>query len=203
MIQKRVVTLLLISLILLTGCASLSDFETLVGNNQHHSNTNSLQRGLSTDYRLENQYGEPIDFTLKFASGEDVSLEEFRGKKVYINVWASWCPPCQKEMPDLEKVYQTYKSKDDWVFVSVVSADDAKFENSYPTDVDAQKILATAKDLGVTYPVLFDAYDSFDEAWEIEVVPTHIILNSDGTVSYYLPGLMESSELQELLEETY
>ena len=53
-----------------------------------------------------------LNFKLKDLNGVEVSLSDFKGKKVFLNFWASWCPPCKAEMPDLEKLYQETKDSD-------------------------------------------------------------------------------------------
>ncbi|MEK6657188.1 MAG: redoxin domain-containing protein, partial [Nitrospirota bacterium] len=52
------------------------------------------------------------DFNLKDLEGKDVSLKDFKGKVVFINFWATWCSPCKKEFPELNKFYETYKDND-------------------------------------------------------------------------------------------
>ena len=52
------------------------------------------------------------DFKLKDLNGNEISLSQFKGKKVFLNFWATWCPPCKAEMPDIEKVYNETKDSD-------------------------------------------------------------------------------------------
>ena len=106
--------------------------------------------------------------------GNTVKLSDYKGKKVYINVWASWCGPCVREMPELEKAYQKLKDKEDVVFLSITSPSDDVFKNQSPQDKDKATILAKAKELGVTYPVLFDVNDRFLVNYTIRSFPTHI-----------------------------
>ena len=63
-------------------------------------------------------------FTLLNQDNQPISLSDFKGKKVYINVWASWCGPCLREIPELEKVYQKVKAREDIVFLSITSPND-------------------------------------------------------------------------------
>ena len=93
--------------------------------------------------------------------GKTVKLSDFKGKKVYINMWASWCGPCMREIPELEKTYQKLKDNKDIVFLSMTSPNDSEFKNQSPQDKGKDVILNKAKELGVTYPVLFDVNDRF------------------------------------------
>ncbi|MFA9413368.1 TlpA family protein disulfide reductase [Streptococcus sp. E29BA] len=141
------------------------------------------------------------DVTLVDKDGKSVSLKDYAGKKIYINVWASWCGPCKQEIPELEKVYQNFKDKDDYVFLSVVSPNDNKFNNQRPMDSSEQEILSVAKDSKITYPVLFDTKDSFASQFGITSFPTHIIINSDGTVGQVMLGSTNEDILTKLLQE--
>ncbi len=55
--------------------------------------------------------GPALDFTLTDMQGQQVTLEQFRGKVVILNFWATWCPPCREEMPSMEALYRTYKDR--------------------------------------------------------------------------------------------
>jgi len=125
------------------------------------------------------------------------SMRMLKGKKVYINVWASWCGPCIREMPELEKAYQKLKDKEDVVFLSITSPSDDVFKNQSPQDKDKATILAKAQELGVTYPVLFDVNDRFLVNYTIRSFPTHIFINSDGTISNQISGALTESALEE------
>ncbi|EHI70055.1 TlpA family protein disulfide reductase [Streptococcus ictaluri] len=98
--------------------------------------------------------------TLRNQEGDDMPLSDFKGKKVYINVWASWCGPCRHEMPDLEKVYQEVKDQKDLVFISLTSPGDKAFNNQNPADQSKETILEVAKEEGINYPIYFDTKDN-------------------------------------------
>jgi thiol-disulfide isomerase/thioredoxin len=67
-------------------------------------NTKNVQEGIKPGTKA-------IDFTLTSLDGKKVSLSDFRGKNVYLNFFATWCPPCKRELPDMEKLYREYKDK--------------------------------------------------------------------------------------------
>lgn len=136
------------------------------------------------------------ELNLMDQDGNPVSLANYAGKKVYINFWASWCKPCLQEMPQLEKIYQKYKNNPDYAFISVTSPNDAKFANAHSVDGAQENILATAKKAGVTYPVFFDYKDSAIGSYTIRAFPSHVFINSDGTVSKVFAGELTPELIQ-------
>ncbi|MTB64990.1 redoxin domain-containing protein [Streptococcus sp. zg-86] len=138
-------------------------------------------------------------FTIKDRDGNDVSLADFKGKKVYLNLWASWCGPCKQEIPELEEVYQGLEEKDDLVFLSVVSSAEKEFENARPAEQSKEQIMEVADDLGITYPVLFDTKDQVFKSYQVRAFPTHIFINHDGTIAQKFEGAMTKKELESRL----
>jgi len=134
------------------------------------------------------------DFTLKSDSGENVRLEEQRGKVVMINFWASWCAPCRKEMPLLEELHDRYEQAGFTLFgVNVEQNPEA-----------AQKFL---DDVGVTFPILFDPDSTASRAYQVSAMPTTVMVDRDGNVRYVNRGYKEGDEakyrdqIRELIRE--
>lgn len=133
--------------------------------------------------------------------GNAVSLNDYLGKKVYINIWASWCGPCKHEFPELEALYQEYKESDEVAFLSITSPNDSQFGNTNPADESKETILKVAQEGNITYPILFDTKDSMMQNFSIRAFPTHIILNSDGTINTVTLGGTTKDQLRQLLEK--
>ena len=133
--------------------------------------------------------------------GSKLSLADLKGKKVYINVWGSWCGPCLMEMPELEKLYQEYKDKEDWVFLSLVTPSDKELGNKMTRDGSKEDIMAVANDKGISYPVYFDQNDLFMTAFAVRAFPSHILINSDGTIASYSMGSLTKEALQAVFEK--
>ena len=182
--MKKVIVLFLSGL-LLAACASVS-------NSSESSPNSSSSAAFQTSV---------LDFSVKDAEGNDVNLADYKGKKVYINFWATWCGPCIREIPELEEVYQEYKDKEDYVFLSITSPNDAKFANANPVDESQELILSKAKQLGISYPVLFDTEDQATTKFAVSAVPTHIFINSDGTLKQTFAGQIQKAQLIQLLNE--
>ena len=155
----------------------------------------------STSSSSETKATQAFDFTAMDKDGKTVKLSDFKGKKVYINMWASWCGPCMREIPELEKVYQKYKYNKYIVFLSMTSPNDAEFKNQCPQDKSKDVILKKAKELGATYPVLFDVKDRFIINYAIRSFPTHILINSDGTFETRIAGGVTEESLTKEIEK--
>ena len=155
----------------------------------------------TTSSTSENKTIQAFDFTAMDKDGKTVKLSDFKGKKVYINMWASWCGPCMREIPELEKTYQKLKDNKDIVFLSMTSPNDAEFKNQSPQDKGKDVILKKAKELGATYPVLFDVNDRFIINYAIRSFPTHIFINSDGTIGNRIAGGVTEESLTKEIEK--
>ena len=180
---------LLSSALILSACSSTSDKK---------EETNKQTATSSTS---ENKAIQAFDFTAMDKDGKTVKLSDFKGKKVYINMWASWCGPCMREIPELEKTYQKLKNNKDVVFLSMTSPNDSEFKNQSPQDKGKDVILNKAKELGVTYPVLFDVNDRFIINYAIRSFPTHILINSDGTFETRIAGAVTEESLTKEIEK--
>jgi peroxiredoxin len=119
------------------------------------------------------------DFTLKTLDGPNLRLEEYRGQVVLINFWASWCGPCRQEMPILDRLHQRYEDAGFAVLGVNVEGEVAP----------AKKIVDKSK---VTFPVLIDAGQQVSELYDLQAMPSTVVVDRDGVVRYvhrgYKPG---------------
>ncbi|WP_256003668.1 TlpA family protein disulfide reductase [Pedobacter deserti] len=107
----------------------------------------------------------------KDASGRSISTGDLKGKVVFINFWATWCPPCRAEMPGINKLYNNYKSKPDLVFIMA------------DADGKPEAALAYMKKKGFELPVHTIASDIPDTMFSGSL-PTTVILNKSGQIVY-------------------
>lgn len=119
-------------------------------------------------------------FTYKNEKGETVSTESLKGKVVFINFWASWCPPCRAEMPSIYELYNRFKNDDRYVFV---------FMNE---DEDKQKAINYLKKEGFDMPVMTGASSISSELYS-GTLPTTIVLNKAGEVAMKHEGMAKYS----------
>lgn len=182
-------TTLLSGALILTACS------------KEEAKQENKQESSSETKSEEKKVVQAFDFSAMDKDGNTIKLSDFKGKKVYINVWASWCGPCIREIPELEETYKKLKDKEDVVFLSITSPNDETFKNQNPADKDKATILAKANELGVTYPVLFDVNDRFMVNYTIRSFPTHIFINSDGTIGNKVVGGLTGETLEQELEK--
>lgn len=107
------------------------------------------------------------DFTLKDLNGKEVSLSDYRGKIVFLNFWATWCPPCRQEMPSMEKLYQRFKDKD-----FVMLAVDLRERQSTVKDF--------ASDYKLNFTILLDSRGKVSDTYGVRAIPTTYLINRKG-----------------------
>ena len=134
------------------------------------------------------------DFTLPSAAGPNLRLQEQRGRVVMLNFWATWCGPCKREMPQLNRLYTKYRASG---FVLMgVNVDD-----------DPLNAVGVSTKLGVQFPVLFDAKQSVSRLYDLSTMPSTVLIDRDGRVRYIHRGYKDGFEdtydhqIAELLRE--
>ena len=129
------------------------------------------------------------DFTLLDLNNNKVSLSDFRGKVVVLNFWATWCPPCIAEAPDLVEVSKAYKDKG-VQFIGV-------------SDDDVSALKKFVSDYGIEYPILLDgSVDRIMPKWGISAIPTTFILNGNGEIVFKKVGMMTREQLINAIEQS-
>lgn len=106
------------------------------------------------------------DFTLRDIKNKKVTLSELRGKIVMVNFWATWCPPCRMEMPDLDIIY-THFQPQGLVILSI-------------TDEDSLKVMPFISQMGYHPPVLFDTGSKVHKLFHVEGIPKNFVFDRDG-----------------------
>ena len=134
------------------------------------------------------------DFALKSSTGENLRLSEYRGDVVMINFWATWCGPCRQEMPLLDQLYTRYER----VGFNLLGVN---------IDDDSRRAMQMIEELGVNFPVLFDARKEVSKLYEVEAMPVTVLVDREGTVRYvhhgYKPGYEDKylDQVRSLLRE--
>jgi len=120
------------------------------------------------------------EITLNDMNGQAVNLSNYRGKVVVLNFWASWCPPCKSEMPDLDKAAQEFASGADVVLLTVNLTD-----GSRETADSARKYIVDNK---YSMSVLLDTQSRAANAYNIASIPTTYIIDKQGVIVNYIVG---------------
>lgn len=128
------------------------------------------------------------EFSLKRMNGEPFHLDEHRGEVVVLNFWATWCPPCRKEIPGFIELQEEFGGEG---FTIVgVSLDEEGFEAVRPY----------AKKMGINYPLVVDDGSVARKYGATRVLPTSFVIGPDGTVQYARRGYLPESVLRDRLK---
>jgi len=131
--------------------------------------------------------GEPApDFILKNLEGEEVRLSDYRGKGVFINFWASWCPPCKQEMPDMEKNYRLFKEQG--IEILAINLEESQL---------AISSFASRYDLSFT--ILLDTDKSVTNRYGVGPIPSSFFVDKDGIVVSKVDRILSDSEIYKLM----
>lgn len=110
------------------------------------------------------------DFELETLDGETVKLSDFRGQRVMLNFWATWCPPCRAEMPDMQRFHE---DKD--VVILAVNL-------TGTPDESIGKIRDFIEEFGITFRILLDTETAIANLYQIQPIPTNYLIDSEGII---------------------
>jgi peroxiredoxin len=112
------------------------------------------------------------DFELTTLDGEKVKLSDYKGEKVLLNFWATWCPPCRAEMPDMQKLHDKH---DDVNILAV---------NLSGTESGEEKIRDFIDELDLSFTIPLDTEMEISQMYEVVAYPTTYMIDSDGRIGY-------------------
>jgi thiol-disulfide isomerase/thioredoxin len=138
-------------------------------------------------YAEELRVGSNSGFTLKDTSGKTHRLSDYRGKWVFVNFWATWCPPCLEEIPDLVSFYDARKKRD--VVVLGVVLD---FSST-------QEVTKYVDDMLMSYPIVYGDDNVIKQFWHADVLPTTYIYNPRGDLVKIKRGLVTQQYLKNFI----
>jgi peroxiredoxin len=115
----------------------------------------------------DDQKRQSADFTLTDLQGKAWTLKDMKGKVVLVNFWATWCPPCRKEMPDLEALYNRFKEQG---FVILAISEDE----------ETPKVGPFVAEHKITYPILLDPGSKVNNLFQVEGIPKSFVYDRDG-----------------------
>lgn len=124
------------------------------------------------------------DFTLNNLAGQEKSLSDYHGQKIFLNFWASWCPPCRLEMPDMQKLQQKYG--DEIVILAVNIGENKK------------EVIDFMKENEFDFPVLLDKDRSTAQNYLVRGIPSSYFLNQKGIITNKTVGAISYEKMIEL-----
>lgn len=153
-----------------------------------------LMDGVTEENPTEEEKISPIDFTLYDQFGNIHTLSEYKGKTIFINFWATWCPPCRREMPYIQELYEEYNENQDDVVILGVASPKLGREGS------EERIKEFLSEDEFTFPTVFDEKGSMVYGYGINAFPSTFIIDKDGYIAKYIPGAMSKDIMKSLIE---
>ncbi|MEX2513777.1 MAG: TlpA disulfide reductase family protein [Cyclobacteriaceae bacterium] len=139
---------------------------------------------------LDNKEREAFDYSGQFVDGfgDRVGLSQLKGKTIFINLWATWCPPCRAEMPHISDLYDTVKQEGDVEFLMIALDDDFNKSKKF------------VEDKGFSFPIVHAAY-GLNPSLQSQSIPTTLVISPEGEIVFYQEGMsnFNNQEFQDFL----
>ncbi len=129
------------------------------------------------------------DFTAKDLNGNPIRLSDLKGRIVVLDFWASWCVPCKKSMPHLIKLYNDYAA-DSLVIIGI----------NVDTQLDKMREFQNSINEDITFPLIFDSESKIPPLYNVEGMPTTVVINKSGIIKYKEVGY--NDDLKDKLDKT-
>ncbi|WP_404333015.1 redoxin domain-containing protein [Mesobacillus maritimus] len=175
MIKKGLTVLLL----LLLFAVALSQ---AMGNEDQNTNV-ATQEAITATVEVA---GQAPNFTLSTLKGKEVKLSDFKGRKVMINFWATWCPPCKAEMPAMQQLYDHANGYMDILAINIDPKND---------------VSGFVRENQLTFPILLDESGKVNEDYSIISIPTTFLINEEGMIEKKHIGAMTLEQMEEFIIE--
>lgn len=127
------------------------------------------------------------DFTLSDLEGDKWHLQDLHGKVVLVNFWATWCPPCRKEMPDLQALFDKYKGRG-LIVLSI-------------SDEGSAKVEPFVKEQNITYPVILDPGGKVHALFQVDGIPKSFVYDRDGALVAQSIDMRTRSQFEAMLAQ--
>ena len=136
-----------------------------------------------------------LSFELVDQYGNTHTLDEYKGKVIFLNFWATWCGPCRAEMPEIQDLYEKYKDSEDVVVLGVAAP-------SMGQEISKQGIAGFLETNGYTYPVLMDTNWELFKGYGISAFPTTFMIDTDGNVYGAIRGQLTYDIMEDIIRQT-
>ena len=133
------------------------------------------------------------NFTLFNLEGQDVTLSELRGKRVVLNFWATWCPPCEAEMPHMQRYYEKYAKEDNVEIVGV--------NLMYSNGEKVERVEQFVENFDITFPILYEIDESVASQYEIITIPSTYMIDTEGRIQKQIIGPLDLETLRDNVKQ--
>lgn len=137
----------------------------------------------------------PPDFELETLAGEKVKLSDYKGKKVILNFWATWCPPCKAEMPHMQKFYEE-KAEEKNVEILAVNLTGAERGGNV-----REKVENFVDEYGLTFTIPLDLDAEIGKDYQAFTIPTTYLINTEGKIHQKIIGPMDEEIMENMADE--
>ena len=142
-----------------------------------------------------------IDFTLTDQYGETHIFSDYKGKTVFLNFWATWCPPCKSEMPDIQALYEKYgENEGDLIVLGVANPKTDEMPNNQ--DGTVEEVTDYLEENGLTFPVVMDTTGELFYWYGISAFPTTFMIDANGNVYGYVSGALTADMMESIVQQT-
>lgn len=153
------------------------------------STTNNTETVLNKDsYRLLDQYG------------NEYILSNYKGKVVFLNFWATWCPPCKEEIPIIQELYEEFgENKNEVIILGITNPTTEENPNGQDKNIDEIKYFL--QENNYSFPTVFDKTGIYFDNFKIRAFPTTYIIGKDGEIKAAIPGALTKQQMLKLIKD--
>lgn len=173
-----------LSLALLSACSMDQSSESSMGNQPTMNTTTNKNALVGKD---------ASDFELKDMQGKTVKLSDYKGKKVYLKFWATWCGPCRKSMPELEKLVKDTDRNFEILTIMAPGLQGEKTEEEFVKWFDQQDYKSV--------PVLYNPDGSAFADYQVRSIPTEVFIDSHGKIGHVQLGAISNEDAKKIIKE--
>lgn len=178
------------AILVLLGLLGYGLYDYIAG---RQANNVERQNEIASDSSYETgiQKGQQApDFQLADLDGNTYALSELQGKIVFVNFWATWCPPCRVEMPHMQRVYEEHG--EDVVMLGV---------NLTPTEVNHDIVRTFISDQGLTFPIVLDEEGKVQDRYRVVTYPTTYVLDREGVIQNIYRGPLNTEMMNSTIRD--
>ena len=191
--SKKALIVIIVAFVLLIGGASVlySQLGDKVDTNQLATQPTADPTTPTSDGEEEHPKSKAPDFVVYDAAGKEVRLSDYVGNPVVLNFWASWCGPCQGEMPEFNEKYLELGDKIQFIMLNLSGSD-------YPQD--ARDLISQA---GYQFPVFWDRAEEGGYRYRVSAIPMTVFIGADGQIVEQYVGMMDKETLEHYISLIY